>query len=66
MEDYKLRDLRVSHTQTENVTKSAQRSYPFLGPRGGLSVRRSPRSFSYTIRYDDGWGVLTTYTYPYG
>ncbi len=38
----------------------AQRSYPFSGPRDGLSVRRSSRPFSYTIRYDDGLGVLAT------
>jgi hypothetical protein len=36
-----------------------QESYPFLGLRIGLSVRRSPSPFSYPIRYRRRMGVLT-------
>ncbi len=36
--------------------KTPQRSYPFLGYRSGLSMRRSSRSFSYTFRY--GWRMV--------
>ncbi len=34
-------------------SRNSQQSYPLLGLRSGLSVRRSSRPFSYTIRY--GW-----------
>ena len=41
-----------------------QESYPFLGLRSGLSVRRLPRPFSYTIRYGQRMGVLAHPYYP--
>jgi hypothetical protein len=45
--------MNINGDDDTSIKIIAQRSYPFLGPRDGLSVRRSPRSFSYSIRY--GW-----------
>ena len=47
---------KVEESTRLRTTITAQWSYPFLGHRIGLSVRRSPRSFSYTFHF--GWRMV--------